>query len=95
MNHTIEVIERCKDISIYRHIWKIRLDGLEMTVEYGTTSRWNTNPNMGVVPKFKFSNSLVTKHKDYKNIRTQLLHILKAQYKAGLLFGMRDSYYAS
>lgn len=72
-DHIVEILE-CICIDYCKQIWRIKLDQVEMEVTWSST-KINNDIRL-TADVLKFSNPLVKKHKDYKNIRNDVLHAL-------------------
>lgn len=78
-NHTVEVLDYIDLSETFRHIWRIKLDGVEMNVKWSTACRPKTAGKVTSI--LTFSNPNVIKHKDYEEIRGKTFYALKQSYR--------------
>lgn len=64
----------------YNDLWEISIDGVKMNMELRLTLRFSSD---GETPTYflKFGNKGVSKHPDYKEMRSKVLDLIAKRYK--------------
>lgn len=81
-SHDVKVYRRLYGASIhpYDDLWAISIDGVKMNMELRLTLRFSSD---GETPTYflKFGNKGVSKHPDYKEMRSKVLALISVRYK--------------